>query len=144
MNNAVRKGNKGNKRDKNGWRTVSIKEDRLEKLKEIFDTDNKKPKNQYFNAWLDNLLLNMVEHQERIRKYGPFLEFLNMKNIEEIILSDYKLDKIIHIFIKKEKKELHCDYCKKNNCVHIGFCYNVPEVYNKLVESSFKTDLSHF
>ena len=126
---------------KEGWRTVSIKEDRLEKLKEIFDNDYKKPKNQYFNAWLDNLLLNLVDHQENVQKYGPFLEVLNMKNAEEITLSDYKLDKIIHVFIKKDKKELQCDHCKKTNCVHIGFCYNVPEIYKKLVQFSFSSKL---
>ena len=35
-------------------------------------------------------------------------------------------------------KELVCLYCKKNDCVHVGFAYPIPEVYRvmKLQKSS--------
>ena len=126
---------------KEGWRTVSIREDNIEKLQKIYKNDDKKPQNQYFNSWLDNLILTIIDHEENIHKHGPFIEVLYIRNSEEITLSDYKLDRIIHVFIVKDKKELQCDYCKKTNCVHIGFCYSVPKIYKKLIDLGFRTSL---
>lgn len=53
-------------------------------------------------------------------------------------LFDYKLNKSIDISIDEVKKELICETDKRNDCLHVGFCYAIPETYKILIDYGFK------
>lgn len=120
-----------------GWRTVSLRTERLEELDRLYQQDRKRPRLQEFGNWLDNILLLHIEFQEKLKEYGPFIEF---KDVGEnmVYLYDHRIKQSVDVYINGKKKELQCDADKTNNCVHVGFCFAVPEVYNTLIEAGFK------
>jgi hypothetical protein len=122
---------------KKGWRTVTVREERLSGLDALYQQDKKRPKNQEFGGWFDNLLLQYVEFHEQLKEYGPFLEFKDTSE-NMIHLYDHRTHRSIDIHIHGKKRELQCQDDHTTDCVHIGFCFAIPEVYKVLIEAGFK------
>lgn len=122
---------------KPGWRTISLRLERLDQLNQIYYDDRKRPANQEFGGWFDNLLLKYVEFNNDLKRYGPFLEFKDADR-NMINLYDHQKNKPVTVFIDGAKKKLHCDIDKDNNCIHVGFCFAIPEVFKVLIDNGFK------
>lgn len=118
------------------WRTLPVRKEVKTKLKHIWATDKKRPKTQKFSGYVDNLLSSLVEFQEGLREYGPFLEFRGADNT--ISLYDHLKHRSVDVHIDGENRKLYCEVDKKSDCVHVGFCFAVPEVYKVLIEEGFK------
>ena len=76
----------------------------------------------------------------------PFLIGPNSLNFAEInsaidnhiSIKDNTMDRLVTVYINTDKKELQCDFCNKTNCLHIGFCFFIQEVYKVLIELGFR------
>jgi len=120
-----------------GWRTVNIRETRLHDLNNIYENDRKRPKNQEFSGWLDNLLFVYAEFQKELKQYGPFIEYKDA-NENIIYLYDHRIKQSVDVYINGKKKELQCQADERTDCLHVGFCYAIAEVYKVLIEHGFK------
>lgn len=122
---------------KKGWLTVQVREEVKNNLFDIYNKDKKRPSNQKFTAYLDLILKNTIEFNKQVTKYGPFLEFTSAID-NHIVVKDNTMNRLVTIFINSKNKELQCDFCQKTDCLHIGFCYAVPEIYKVLIENGFR------
>lgn len=122
---------------KKGWKTFSIRNERLEKLTQIYEEDKKRPSNQEFGGWFDEFLAQYCEYVDSLKTYGPFLEFWNAEG-NTINLYDHKLKEPVPVYLDGPDKCLKCSKCKTQNCIHIGFCFAIPEVYKVLIKHGFK------
>ena len=59
------------------------------------------------------------------------------KENDHFILKDNIKNKIADVAI--QKGELFCQLCEENNCVHVGFVFSLPDVYEKLEKKLTKT-----
>jgi len=94
-------------------------------LSEIYRRDQKRPQNQRFNAWIENLLLEIAEYDGKLREYGPFLRFENISD-NPVLLSDNLLVK--NIFICLHADSFFCEHHDSTGCAHVGFCYAISAV----------------
>jgi len=122
---------------KKGWLTVQIREQVKNNLLEIYNQDKKRPENQSFTAYLDQLLKDTISFNKQVTEYGPFLEFSSAID-NHIAIKDNTMDRLVTVYINADKKELQCDFCNKTNCLHVGFCFVIPEVYSVLIELGFR------
>ena len=122
---------------KKGWRTVTVREERLSELDVLYKRDRKRPKNQEFGGWFDNLLLQYVEFQKELEEYGPFLEYIGTTE-NTVHLYDHRIRKSVDVYINGKKKQLECESDETDCCAHVGFCFAIPEVYKVLIEHGFK------
>ncbi|MGD1838328.1 MAG: hypothetical protein ACPKPY_09780 [Nitrososphaeraceae archaeon] len=119
-----------------GWSTVQIREEIKTKFKEIYKKDKKRPVNQTFNGYMDELFKKIISHNEQLEKYGSLMEISKISNNEIEIIDRRKLEKrIVTIYIDKQ---LRCSMDGKNDCVHIGFCLAIPETYKEFVNKSIE------
>ena len=120
-----------------GWTVISVRQQLQKDLERVWEADRKRPGNQAFTSWMDELLQKYVEFNEDLRLYGPFLEFKDADQ-NMITLYDHQKNRSITVFIDGSKKRLHCDADKVNDCLHVGFCFAIPEVYRVLIRNGFK------
>jgi hypothetical protein len=126
-----------------GWFPISVSEHLGQRLATLFTKDRKRPENQKFSPWVNNILLKYVEFQEQQKEHGPFLEF---KDADEnmVTLYDHEKRKSLTVYIDVKKKKLQCEYHNnKTDCLHVGFCYAIPEVYLMLINNGFKDSSRH-
>lgn len=117
-----------------GWVPISVREGVKQKLEQIYNMDTKRPQNQRFTAYIENILLEFVEHDERVRKYGAFLEVASYSD-NHILIMDREVGKHFFVQIASEHKnaKLYCQEDASKNCVHVGFALGLPQVYKLLV-----------
>jgi hypothetical protein len=66
-------------------------------------------------------------------KHSPYIEKLSIEG-NVIVLKDNKVNRIVEITL--ENGELQCLLDRKKDCIHIGFVYSLPQVYDILVEKA--------
>ena len=117
---------------KGGAKPVGLRMDVVRRLEEL---KTRKRDNRKFGTWLNEYLLIKLEDSDYLSRYGPFISWIGPEG-DSLLLRDYNLDRLIEVQIKDSN--LYCLYHEAKECVHIGFCYAIPEVYKKLVEIGFK------
>jgi hypothetical protein len=124
-----------------GWETVQLRKNVKEALQEIYINDTKRAENQKFSAWFDNMLSEYIEYNKELATYGPFLEYWNAHG-NMINLFDHRTQEPVSVFLDGPDKLMKCSKCKTKDCVHVGFCFAIPEVYKVLIKHGFKEPIS--
>lgn len=120
-----------------GWVTLNVREVK-EKLQQIYGIDKKRPESQKFGNWLDNLLTEMVDHDERVRKYGKLLEVISCDD-NHVLIKDNWQGK--HFFVEISSKAngtLYCQEDASSTCLHVGYGLALPQVYKALIQKGFR------
>ena len=114
-----------------GWRTVLLREEvvsRLEKVKEQKEAG--KPRKIPLGALIEDLIWPVLESDELLRKYGPYLSELSVDD-DKILLRDNRINEIVELTFRNDV--LYCGHDHSDNCVHIGFAWSIPKVYKALI-----------
>ncbi len=120
-----------------GWTVLTVRDGIKEKLVSLYENDPKRPRNQKFAAYLDNLLAEYVEYHEKLQQYGPFVEYKD-KRENYIELYDYRKHQYVNVYVDDKEKQLRCDADNSTDCYHVGFCYAIKEVYEILIDHGFR------
>lgn len=109
------------------WRPVNLKAefvDRIEKRRdqEFKDAIRKPP----LGAYVENLLLEVIEEDELMKKYGPLLEQFSISP-DKILIKDNRTGDVAELTFRDSV--LYCNLDESTNCVHIGFAWAIPAVY---------------
>lgn len=119
-----------------GWKSVSHRDEIIQRLESIYREDRKRPKNQKFNAWFDGLLDEFVEYNEKLKEYGAYLE-AQMIEYNYALLMDNLKRKHVFVNICREGKALYCEEDASTDCMHVGFCLALPKVYKVMLDRGF-------
>lgn len=122
---------------KPGWTTITVSDERFRGIKSIFENDKRRPQNQRFGSWFDNLLHEMIAYEEDLQKYGSFISIETISE-NHIILSDHITKKHIFVNLNSQAKRLECEQDNASDCIHVGFCLAIPSIYRILVKRGFK------
>ena len=121
---------------KEGFSVITITEQAYEKARSMYGQKVKSgAENKSFSRYVNDLIVDRIEADENLSFMAPFMQkaFLQCNSI---MIKDNKIGRIAEVQV--HGKELVCLYCKKKDCVHVGFAYAIPEVYRvmKLQRSS--------
>jgi hypothetical protein len=79
-----------------------------------------------FSRYVNDLIMDRIEADEALSRVAPFMQKVGLQD-NSILLKDNKLGRMVEVQVRG--KELMCLQCQKNDCVHVGFSYAIPEVY---------------
>lgn len=118
-----------------GAKNITIWKESMERLNHFYiDAKKGRPKLKLF-TFVNEYLASKLEDNDYLSRYGPFISWIGPEG-DRFILRDYNLDCLIEVQIKDSN--LYCLYHEVEECVHIGFCYAIPDVYKRLMEIGFK------
>ncbi len=81
-----------------------------------------------FAGYITSTLEEMMEKNEIFGRWAPFMqEFGFDEGTNTIYIKDNRTNRIAGVTVRE--KRLTCDVDQKDDCVHIGFAYALPEVY---------------
>ena len=121
---------------KEGFSVITITEQAYEKARSMYGQKVKSGvENKSFSRYVNDLIVDRIEADENLSFMAPFMQKAFLQG-NSIMIKDNKIGRIAEVQV--HGKELVCLYCKKNDCVHVGFAYAIPEVYRvmKLQRSS--------
>lgn len=82
-----------------------------------------------FSGYVTYMLEEMMQKDKTFARYAPKIEKISIDD-DRIILKDNIKNRIAEITITNGK--LHCCLCDAIECVHIGFVFSLPDVYEIL------------
>ena len=119
------------------WTGLTVRTDVKEKLQRIFENDPNRVRNQKFGSWLDNLLSDLL-FDERIKKYGMFLTVESMNDNRVTIMDDWNRKHFFHVdILPGDQVVLYCQEDASSECIHVGFCLALPQVYQALIRKGY-------
>jgi hypothetical protein len=113
---------------KSGFKSYALKEELYNSLQEKYEEDKDELRNQGINslsAFLTYLMSKNVEEQIKQQKYKQKIEKMRIIS-DTIVLKDNIFNRIIELKIKTGK--IFCEFDGKNDCIHVGYAYSIPEI----------------
>jgi hypothetical protein len=82
-----------------------------------------------FAGYVTYLLEDVMKKDKTFARYAPKLEKISV-DADRIILKDNIKNRIAEVAI--QNNELYCQLCEEKDCVHIGYVFGLPDVYEVL------------
>jgi len=90
-----------------------------------------------FSGYVTSRLEEMMEKDEVFARHAPFLqEFGSDDESGVIYIKDNRTNRIAGVTISA--KGFNCDVDDRDDCVHIGFAYALPQVYRVMEKLGVK------
>ena len=82
-----------------------------------------------FSGYVTYLLEDVMKKDKTFARYAPKLEKVSVDS-DRIILKDNIKNRIAEVAI--QNGELYCQLCEEKDCVHVGYVFGLPDVYEVL------------
>jgi hypothetical protein len=117
---------------KPGFKSITISETVYDKFFDVYQ----KSKNELtmkgvnsFAGYVTYLREEMLQKDKTFARYAPKLEKISVDD-DRVIIKDNIKNRIAEVAI--QRGELFCQLCNEKDCVHIGFVFSIPDVYEVL------------
>jgi len=120
---------------KAGFKSITVSETVYDKFHETYQKskDDLVMKGvSSFSGYLTYMLEEIMQKDKTFARYAPKIEKISVDD-DRVILKDNIKNRIAEVIINKER-ELFCQLCDEEDCVHIGFVFSLPDVYEILNE----------
>ncbi len=123
---------------KEGFKSITVSEVVYDKFHDVYQ----KNKNELlmkgvnsFAGYVTYMLEEMMQKDKTFAKYAPKIEKISVDE-DRVILKDTIKNRIAEVAM--QRGELFCQLCEDKNCVHVGFAWAIPEVYELLNAKGIK------
>ena len=117
---------------KAGFKSITISEEVYDKFHDVFQKNKSglsmKGVNS-FAGYITYMLEDMMLKDKTFARYAPKLEKVSVDG-DRVIIKDNIKNRIAEVTI--QRGELFCQLCEEKDCVHIGFVFSLPDVYEVL------------
>jgi hypothetical protein len=115
---------------KPGFKSITVSENVYKKFFKVYEKNKKGLEIKgirSFSGYLTNMMEEMMVRYEAFAKHAPYMEKIDIDQ-NRVTLKDNKRNRIVEVLLKDG--ELQCLLDEKSDCVHVGFVYSLPELYN--------------
>ncbi len=123
---------------KEGFKSITVSEIVYNKFFDVYQKNKEdllmKGVNS-FSGYVTYMLEEMMQKDKTFAKYAPKIEKISVDE-DRVILKDTIENRIAEVAM--QRGELFCQLCESKNCVHVGFAWAIPEVYELLNAKGIK------
>ena len=117
---------------KAGFKSITVSENVYDKFQQVYQKskDDLAMKGvNSFSGYVTYMLEEMMQKDKTFARYAPKIEKISVDD-DRILLKDNIQNRIAEVAV--QKGELYCQLCDERDCVHVGFVWSIPEVYEVL------------
>lgn len=123
---------------KAGFKSITVSENVYDKFFNVYEKSKEdlamKGVNS-FSGYVTYMLEEMMQKNKTFARYAPKLEKISVDG-DRVILKDNIKNRIAEVMI--QRGELFCQLCEEKDCVHVGFIFSLPDVYEVLNSKGIK------
>ena len=115
---------------KPGYKSITVGEHVYNKFFKAYDKNKKELEIKgvrSFSGYLTSMMEEMMLRYEAFARHAPYMEKLSIDQ-NRVVIQDNKRNRIAEVLLKEG--ELQCLLDERSDCVHVGFVYSLPELYN--------------
>jgi hypothetical protein len=129
---------------KPGYKSITVSENVYKKFFEVYEKNREGLEFKgisSFSGYLTSRMEEMMIKDELFAKHSPFIEKIAVDE-NRVILKDNKKDRIAEVLMNNG--ELQCLLDERSDCVHVGFVYSLPELYDIISNKGIKVPSSAY
>jgi hypothetical protein len=123
---------------KAGFKSITVSEEVYDKFFDVFEKNKPdltmKGINS-FSGYVTYMLEQTMQKDKTFARYAPKLEKIAIDD-DRVVLKDNIKNRIAEVTV--QKGELFCQLCEEKDCVHVGFVFSLPDVYEILNSKGIK------
>ncbi len=123
---------------KEGFKSITVSEIVYNKFFDVYQKNKEdllmKGVNS-FSGYVTYMLEEMMQKDKTFARYAPKIEKISVDG-DRVILKDNIKNRIAEVAM--QRGELFCQLCEDKNCIHVGFAWAIPEVYEILNAKGIK------
>ena len=123
---------------KAGFKSITISEEVYNRFHDIY----KKSKHELamkgvnsFAGYITFMMEDLMQKDDTFARYAPKLEKISIDD-DRVVVKDNIKNRIAEVAV--QNNELYCLLCEEKNCVHVGFVFSLPEIYEVLNSRGIK------
>ena len=123
---------------KAGFKSITVSEEVYDRFFGVFEknkTDLTMKGINSFSGYVTYMLEEMMQKDKTFARYAPKLEKVAIDD-DRVVLKDNIKNRIAEVTV--QKGELFCQLCEEKDCVHVGFVFSLPDVYEILNSKGIK------
>ena len=117
---------------KPGFKSITVSESVYDKFYDVYEKKKDELSMKGVNSFAGYITYMLEENMlkdKTFARYAPKLEKISVDD-DRVILKDNIKNRIAEVAI--QRGELFCQLCDQKDCVHIGFVFSLPDVYEVL------------
>ncbi|WP_268541232.1 hypothetical protein [Candidatus Nitrosotenuis cloacae] len=123
---------------KAGFKSITVSEEVYDKFFDVFEKN--KPELMMkginsFSGYVTYMLEETMQKDKTFARYAPKIEKVAVDE-DRVILKDNIKNRISEVTI--QRGELFCQLCEEKDCVHVGYVFSLPDVYEVLNSKGIK------
>ncbi len=117
---------------KPGFKSITVSESVYNRFQDAYqksqeDLSRKGVKS--FSGYVSYMLEEQMLKDETFARHAPMIKKVSVES-DCIILRDNVHNRIVEVSV--HNNELYCQRCEQKDCVHVGFAFSMPDVYDML------------
>jgi hypothetical protein len=123
---------------KAGFKSITISEEVYDKFFDVYQKNKPELTMKGVNSfagYITYMLEDLMQKDKTFARYAPKLEKISVDD-DRVIIKDNIKNRIAEVTI--QRGELYCQLCEEKDCVHIGFVFSLPDVYEVLNSKGIK------
>ena len=120
---------------KTGFKSLTVPTAVYVQHKKKFELDRQKLRLQgitTFSAYVSKMMWSEIHETEILKKYKEKFRVIEIQNAI-VIIQDSDTGKVIEVRAGKDGVPLQCVPCGRGDCMHVGFCYSIYQIYGKMI-----------
>lgn len=117
---------------KEGFKSITVSESIYERFHNVYNSNKKTLANKgvrSLSGYVSYMLEEAMERDETFARHAPKISTISVED-DRVILKDNAKNRIVEIVL--QQGSMHCFLCESNDCVHVGYAYSLPDVYEAL------------
>ena len=114
---------------KAGFKSITISETVYDKFHDVYQKSKGDLPVNSFSGYVTYMLEEMMQKDKTFARYAPKIEKISIDD-DRVILKDNMKNRIAEVAV--QKGELFCQLCDEKDCVHVGYVFSLPDVYEVL------------
>lgn len=116
------------------WQTVKVRSEYMDELRRLYEERKHEMLDmgvRSFNGFFNHVVWQVIEADRMLRIRAPYMSFVGFSD-NGVVIEDKKIDRIVEVRVTPGG-DLFCELDQRNDCVHVGFAYAIPEVYTAML-----------
>jgi len=117
---------------KAGFKSITVSEEVYNKFHDVYKKNKEDLAMKGINSfagYITFMMEDLMQKDETFARYAPKLEKISVDD-NRVVVKDNIKNRIAEVAI--QNGELYCLFCEEKDCVHVGFVFSLPDVYEVL------------
>ena len=117
---------------KAGFKSITVSETVYNKFHDVYKKNKEDLAMKGINSfagYITFMMEDLMQKDETFARYAPKLEKISVDD-NRVVVKDNIKNRIAEVAI--QNGEVYCMFCEEKDCVHVGFVFSLPDVYEVL------------